>query len=149
YAVVLHQLLVQRHPVHEKLDPGHVQLVRQLPVYIFEGLSIARPVVRRDANAEQDDIGAARPRRLDDRAQVRFDALRGETPQPVVATEFQHHELGLEARERIADAGRAALRGLAADAGVYDPMFVPFVSEALLQQSRPRLVNVYTVARAQ
>jgi len=148
-AVVLHQLLVERDAFHEKFDPQNARLISQFPVNIFEGAGVTRPVIGRNTDTEHDNGGAARPGGFDDGLQVGLHSIRGESAQTVVAAEFQDDQLGTEVLESAADPGGTTLRGLTTNTGVNDAMFVPLGLQPGLQQSRPRLVNIYSVAGAQ
>jgi hypothetical protein len=124
-------------------------LYRQFAVHVFEGASIALPVVARDPDSEEHDGCAAGATGFDDHGQVFFHSDRWKTAQAIVATELQDNEIRRKFFQCRGDPADAAFGRFTADAGVDDSMFVPLCHQAGLQQSGPRLVNIHTVARAE
>ncbi len=148
-AIILHQFLIKCDALHEKFDPEDTRLVCEFPVNIFERAGITRSVIGRDTDTQHYHGGAARSGRFDDRLQVGFHPLRGETTQTIVTAEFQDDQVGMEVFYGAINPGDTTLGGFAANTGVNDAMFVPLGFQPGLQQCRPRLVNIQPIAGAQ
>ena len=62
-----------------------------------------------------------------------------------MVTKLQDQEVRAEVLQGRADTGLATFRGFAADTGVNYAMFVTLCLQPGLQQSCPRLVNIYSI----
>ena len=145
-AIALHQLFIEGNTLHEKLNPGNIIVSGHLAEDIFEFLDVALPVIRRNTYSKQHNRCARGLAGADYRVEVATHTARGEATQAVIATQLKDDQSRTEGLQRMADTRRPALSCFATDAGVNHSMFVPLLFESGLQQSRPGLVNVYTVS---
>jgi len=148
-SVSLHQLLVECHILHKKLNPGNLVRCSHFTKDVIECVGVALAVISRNSNSENNDGSTGCLAGADNLVEVALHALGGEPSKSVVATQLENDQRGAERLEGTLNSGRAPLRGFAADAGVNHSMFVPLAFQARLQQRGPGLVNVYTESCAE
>lgn len=148
-AVTLQQLCIERDTLHEKLYPRYFVFGGYLAKDVFERVGVSLTVVRRYANAEQDDGGTGLDAAGNDLVEITLHAARRNATEAIIGAQLKNDQRRIEGAERVFDARCAAFSSFTADAGVNDPMFVPLSFEACLQQCGPGLVNVYAVSCAQ
>jgi hypothetical protein len=82
-------------------------------------------------------------------SQVALGLRDRDAAQAIVGAKFDNDELRLVTFEQGAEAGDPALRRLAADARVFDPMRIPVFGETLLQERGPAALEPDTITRAE
>ncbi len=147
--VRLHELAVGRNTLENEGHQRHPLLGRDFPVDALEPFSVAFAIVRRKPHTDQQDPRMAGLSFRDHRADVMFHLIEREAAQAVVTAEFDDDYRGLMLGEQPGQAGEAAGRGVATDAGVDDPVIVVFPLEPFSELRNPAGLYVHAVSRAQ
>jgi len=148
-AVCLHQFQVLGDAGHEFRYQGDLFRFGKLPEDGTETLAVDFPVVRWNAHAEQQHLRVMLPGETYHLPQVIPGVFGGETPQPVVAPEFDNHDVGLMALQGVRQSGEPAFGGIAGDTGIDYPVIFTLFIEALLQQPDPAMLWSHTIGGAQ
>ncbi len=107
----------------------------------MEVLGVLRPVIRRQAHADQQHSGFPPLRRLHHESQVVRHGGHRQAAQSVVGAEREDHDGRLEPVKRRGKARLPAGRGFAADAGVAHRVAGTSGLQALSEQGRPALAD--------
>ena len=131
--------------VHEAWHERNFVFPCKFGVDAREDAVVGFTVVRRQADAREQDLHVPRLGGLDDRREALADLREGQAAQSVVAAEFDDQDRRPVFVECGTEAVEPGARGIAADAGVDDPPSGVFAVEALLQQRDPALFLVDTI----
>lgn len=116
---------------------GHVILCRNQPVGLIKLTNVVGAVIGRKGDAGEEDLAAGVDQSGDDGVEVAACGVDGDAAEPVVAAEFDNSHGRVEA-EDVFQAVDSVFAGIAADAGVDNPVVIAASIEERLQVGRVR-----------
>ena len=111
----------------------------------FEGLNVIGAVVRRESDSGQKNFDVGVLEAGEDRIEIVARLIKGKAAQPIIATEFDQYDLGMQLKNGGQFRDRV-LGGRAAGSLVVDFVFVAVVVQFTLQRVRIGLTGLQTVA---
>ncbi len=129
--------LFRRDTFQQERQHCHAVTLCQFWIQGFEAGGIIQAVIRRQLHAEQQHLGSAAARLLDECSEVGFDVGDGRAAQAIIGAEFEDDDAWLMLAQGCLQASQPAGGGLAADAGVDDLILWVGALQLLLQQVHP------------
>ena len=102
---------------------GHVILCRDQPVGFIKLADVVGAVVGGQGNAGEENPAVSAEQGADDGVEITAGGVDGDTAEAVIAAEFDNGDGGVKAEE-VFQAVHSVFAGIAADAGVDDPVMV-------------------------
>jgi hypothetical protein len=148
-SVRLHQAIFQGNAIQGEGHQESALLPGQFTVDAVKTLAVFLTVIRRYPDTHQHHAGPGLGAEIDYAFKIPANHRKRECTQTIIASEFYHHHLGSVYLKRSRESVQASSGSFAAHTGVHYRVPVPLVSELLLKQMDPALVQVNVVPGAQ